>query len=124
MEQHAALLVEGCKIQSEMDVVGCHWQDMLLKGYSQASRVTMWPTTSHCLGDPLSLEDTHFDTFSGLMNNMDTVISLLQPGVDEIFRKCGSQSAERIRKLLRKLSHVQRDAVKYTISFARSFSLN
>ncbi len=39
-EQHATLLVEGCKIQSEMEKVGCHWQDMLLPHYIQASRAT------------------------------------------------------------------------------------
>ncbi len=32
-KQHATLLVEGCKIQSEMDTAGCHWQDMLLRHY-------------------------------------------------------------------------------------------
>ncbi len=42
---HAMLFVQGCKIQSEMDAVGCHWQDMLLKYYIQASRVTVWPLT-------------------------------------------------------------------------------
>ncbi len=112
MEQHATLLVEGCNIQSEMDAVGYHWQDMLLEGYIQASRVTVWPTASHCLRDPLVLEDAYYDNFSGFMDDMDTVISLLQPGVDEIFRKCGSQPADRIRKLLKKLSHVQRAAAK------------
>ncbi len=37
LEQHATLLVEGCKIQMEMDTTGCHWQDMLLSHYIQAS---------------------------------------------------------------------------------------
>ncbi len=120
IEQHAALLVEGCKIQTEMETVGCHWQDMLLKGYIQASRVTVWPTTSHCLLNPLLLEDAHYGTFNGVMDNMDTVISLLQPGVDEISRKCGPQPAERIRKLLKKISHVQRDADKYMNSVFKS----
>ncbi len=101
-----------------MDAVGCHWQDMLLKGYIQASRVTMWPTTSHCLQDPLSLEYAHYN-INVLMEDMDTAISLLQPGVDQIFRKCGSQPAERIRKLLKKLNHVQRDVIKYMNVFLR-----
>ncbi len=121
MEQHAALLVEGCKIQSEMNTVGCHWQDMLLEGYIQASRLTMWPTVNHCLQNPLSLEYAYYDTLNGAMDDMDTVISLLQAGVDEIFRKCGPQPAERIRQLLKKLSHVQRDATKYRYLFVRRF---
>ncbi len=41
LEQSATLMVEGCKIQSELDTVGCHWQDMLLPHYIQASRVTV-----------------------------------------------------------------------------------
>ncbi len=121
MKQHATLLVEGCKIQSEMDAVGCHWQDMLLEGYIQASRVTRWPTVNHCLQNPFSLEDSHYDSFDGFMNDMDTVISLLQPGVDEIFRKCGAQHAQRIRELLKKLRRLQRDANKYKNSFLQGF---
>ncbi len=49
LEQDATLLVEACEIQSEMDTAGCHWQDMLLGHYIQASRVTMWPTSANCL---------------------------------------------------------------------------
>ncbi len=30
LEQHATLLVEGCKIQSEMLHVGCPWQDIVV----------------------------------------------------------------------------------------------
>ncbi len=116
MEQHATLLVEGCKIQTEMDAVGCHWQDMLVERYIQASRVTMWPIVSHCLHAPLFLEDSHC-TFNGLMDDMDIVISLLQLGVEEIFRKCDSLPVERIRRLLKKLIHVQRDAFKYNYLF-------
>ncbi len=41
LEQHATLMVEGCNIQSELDTVGCHWQDMLLPHYIKASRVTV-----------------------------------------------------------------------------------
>ncbi len=93
-----------------MDTLGCPWQDMLLKGYIQASRVTLWPTVAHCLYNPLFLEDSHYHTCTGVIDDMDIVISLLQPGVDEISRKCGPQPAERIRKLLKKLSNVQRDA--------------
>ncbi len=62
LEQHAPLLVEGCKIQSELDTVGCHWQDMLLPHYPQASRVTVWPIVLQCMRNPWSLEDAHYNT--------------------------------------------------------------
>ncbi len=101
LEQHATLLVEGCKIQSELDTVGCHWQDMLLPHYIQASRVTVWPMVFQCLGDPMYLDDSHYGSYSNVVADLDTAISLLQPGVDEISRKCGSQSAKRIRLLLK-----------------------
>ncbi len=90
LEQHATLLLEGCKIQSKMDTVGCHWQDMLLPHYIQASRVTVWPTVSQCLYNPMCLDSGHYSTYNSIMNDLDTVVSLLQPGVDKISRKCGS----------------------------------
>ncbi len=112
-EQHATLMVEGCKIQSELDTVGCHWQDMLLPHYMQASRVTVWPISQQCLNDPMNLESAHYSSFSGVMDDLDTVISLLQPGVEEISKKCGSRPAKRLRSLLHKLHYLQRDAAKY-----------
>ncbi len=113
MEQHATLLVEGCKIQSEMLDVGCPWQDILLPHYIQASRVTVWPTSGQCLYNPMYLEDSQYGTMNSLMHELDTVLSLLQPGVEEISRKCGSKFGKRITLVLNKLSYFQRDATMY-----------
>ncbi len=55
--------------------------------------------------------DAH-GTFNSLMDNLDTVISLLQPGVEEISSKCGAQPAKRVTSLLNKISFLQRDAMK------------
>ena len=114
-EQHATLFVESCEIQSDMDAVGCHWQDMLLGHYIQASRVTVWPTVSQCLNNPMYLEDEYYSSFDSIMKYLDAVISLLQPGVEEISRKCGSQPAKRITSLLHTIRYLQRDALKYMI---------
>ena len=124
LEQHATLLVEGCKIQSEMDTVGCHWQDMLLPHYIQASRVTMWPITSQCLNNPMFLDGAQYDSFNSVMSDLDTVISLLQPGVEEISRKCGTQPAKRIRDLLNNIRYLQRDAMKYSLLTAKTVTRN
>ncbi len=115
MEQHATVLMEGWKIQSEMDAVGCPWQDMLLPHYLQASRATVWPMVNQCSGNIIHLEDTHYGHFNGVIDDLDTVILLLQPGVDEIARKCGLKPASRLRLLLNKLRYLQRDALKYNI---------
>ena len=112
LEQHATLLVNGCKIQSEMDTVGCHWQDMLLHHYIRASRVTVWPMVMQCLHDPMHLDAGQYGSFNGVMDDMDTAISLLHPGVEEISRICGSLAANRVKALLQKLHYVQRDALK------------
>ncbi len=117
LELHATLLVEGYKIQSELDTVGCHWQDMLLPHYIQASRVTVWPMVGQCLWNPMFLESIHYDSFNGLMDDLDTVLSLLQPGVEEISWKCGSRPAKRLRSLLNKIHYLQRDASKYKVLF-------
>ncbi len=116
-EHHATLLVEGCKIQSEMDTVGCQWQDMLLPHYIQASRVTVWPTVSQGLSNPLCLDCGHYSAYNNVMNDLDTVISLLQPGVEEISRICGSATANRLRALNQKFRYLQRDTLKHTILF-------
>ncbi len=115
LEQHATLLVEGCKIQSEMDTIGCHWQDMLLPHYIWAGRVTVWPMVIQCLYDLVYLDAGQYSRFNGLMNDLDTVILLLQPGVEDISRICGSPAANRVKALLQKLRYVQRDALKYTM---------
>ncbi len=110
--QHATLLGGGCKIQSEMDTIGCHWQDILLSHYIHASRVTVWPTVNLCLENPKYLENEWFSSFNSVINDMDMVITLLMSGVKEMSRKCGSRSANRLRVLLQKIHHLQRDAHK------------
>ncbi len=111
--QHATLLMEGCKIQSEMDTIGCPWQEMLLPHYIEASRVTVWPMVIQCLHNPMSLESSHCSSVDSVLHDLDTVILLLQPGVDAISRECGSQHANRLRTLLHKLRFLQRYALEY-----------
>ncbi len=115
LQHYATLFVESCNIQFELDTVGCHWQDMLLGYYIQASSVTVWPIGEQCLQNPMYLEDTYYGTFNSVMDDLDAVISLLQPGVEEISRKCGSQPAKRLRLLFDKIRYLQRDALKYTV---------
>ncbi len=112
-EPHTSLLVEGCNVESERDTLGCHWQDMLLPHYIQASRVSAWPLAWQCFykEDPMSIDDTAYS--SSIADDLDTVISFLQPGVQEISRKCGPQVAKRLRLLLNKTRHLQRNALKY-----------
>ncbi len=107
--QHATLLVDGCKIQSKMDTAGCHWQDMLLGHYIQASRVTVWPSPGQGLGNPLFLEPLHSKT--RVMNDLDKAIKLLQPGVEEIAQKCGLKPAKHLKDVLRNLRYLQRDTM-------------
>ncbi len=95
---------------------------MLLGRYINASRVTVWPINAQCLGNPISLEDAHYHTFNGVMNDLDTAISLLQPGVEEISSKCGPPYANQLRLLLNKVRYLQRDAMKYGILIRRSIS--
>ncbi len=123
LEQHATLLVEGCKIQSEMDTAGCHWQDMLLSHYIQASQVTVWPLTGQCLGNPMLFENTYYRT-DKLIKDLDTVISLLQPGVEEISSICGRHLASRVRVLLEKIRYLQYDAFKYAVLLNYSYNIN
>ncbi len=59
------------------------------------------------------LDESHYSNFNGLMDDLDTVISLLRPGVNEIAVKCGPQLAKRLRTFLKKLRYLQRDAFKY-----------
>ena len=116
--QHATLLVEGCKIQSEMDTIGCHWQDMLLSHYIQASQVTAWPLDGQCLDNPMSLESTQYRTHMAI-KDLDKVISLLQPGVEEISSICGRHLASRVRVLLSKIRYLQYDALMYADSLSK-----
>ncbi len=95
-----------------MDSAGCHWQDMLLPYYIKASSVTLWPLSYQCLGNPMLIDYMNYR--STVINDLDAVISLLQPGVEEISRKCGVEPANRVRRLLNKLHFLQHDALKYT----------
>ncbi len=111
LELHATLLVEGCKIQSEMDIIGCHWQDMLLKRNIQASRLTPWPLNGQCIGNRLHLENAQYDPRT-VTESLDRVLLLLQPAVKEISRKCGVQPAKRLATLLESVRYLQPDAFK------------
>ncbi len=95
IEQHGTLSVERCKIQTEIDTADCQWQDMPLPYYIQISRVTMWSNVSQCLNNPITLEDSQYDISNELINDLDTVMSLLQRGVEEISMKCSPHSAKK-----------------------------
>ncbi len=105
------LLVEGCEIQAMMDRLGCHWQDMLIGHYIYASKVTQWPLDIQGLGNPLSLDRGIYNT-AELYEDLRTVISLLQPGVKAIRRKCGHEPAVRLARLLDRIPYLQEDAIK------------
>ncbi len=113
LEQHATLLVEGCKIQSALDATGCHWQDMLLRHYIQASRVTVWPLSFGRSTNPLFLETSKYDSLNSVSDDLETVITRLQPGIREISDKCGPHPANELRVLFNKLRFLQRDALVY-----------
>ncbi len=113
LEQHATLLVESCKIQSEMDLAGCHWQDMLLPHYIEASQVTTWPLGGQCMRNPMWLDNMHYNT-SLVRKDLDKVISLLKPGVEDISRICSQQLGRRVKVLLEKIRYLQHSAFEYT----------
>ncbi len=108
---HATLLVEGCKLQTLMDDIGCHWQDMLINHYIEASRRTVWPTETQALGNPMYLDKAYYSV-SGVRKDLETVISLLKPGVEEIASRCGRQPAAQLDGLLHKIRYLQNDALK------------
>ena len=83
---------------------------MLLGHYIHASRVRVWPVPVQGLPNPLLLDSSHDKT--RCINDLDMVITLLQPGVEEISRKCGQQPAKRVQALLHQLRYLQYDAVK------------
>ncbi len=105
----ATLLIEGCEIQTLMDSIGCPWQDMLIWHYMEASRKTAWPFVFQGLYAPLHL-DNQPDNVKNVLNDMGKVIALLQPGVDEIKDKCGSEPAAHLWRLLNKIRYLQKDA--------------
>ncbi len=108
----AKLLVEGCEIQALMDRAGCHWQDMLIGHYVRAGQVTQWPMDTQGLNNPMLLDRSLYDT-STLFEDLKKVISLLQPGVKEIGRKCGDEPATKLARLLHEIPYLQYDAIKY-----------
>ncbi len=111
-EQHATLGVEGCKIQSEMDASGCKWQDILLEYYIEAGYKTLWPLVVQAWDNPMFL-DSGVYSFTHIIKELDKTISLLEPGVQEISRKCGSMAGKRIKSLLQKERYLQIDALAY-----------
>ncbi len=108
---YATLLIEGCKIQNLMDNIGCHWQDMLIWHYMEASRRTAWPFVSQASHNPMWLDKSVYNVKT-VQKDLGKVISLLQPGVDEIASKCGREPAVGLRRLLHKISYLQNDALK------------
>ncbi len=120
LEQHATLLVEGCTIQSEMDLAGCHWQDMLLPHYIQASQVTAWPIHAQCLQSPMWLETSYH--YTNITTDLERVISLLQPGVEDISKICGKRLATRVQSVLDKVRYFLYDAYKYNVLLSEAAS--
>ncbi len=114
LEQHATLLLEGCQIQTLMHRSECNWQEMLMPHYIKASDVTRWPLTMQGLKNPIFMD--HGVVHEDLAMAMDTVISLLQPGVEEISRRCGTEPAGRLQSVLGQLRYIQHDAMKYYLS--------
>ncbi len=112
LAQYATLFIEGCRLQSDMDTAGCHWQDMLLRYYIQAGSVTAWPLTIQGIPNPMNIESGHYKP--SVTKDLKRVISILQPGIDEISRKCGRQPANRLQTVFAKLSYQQYDAFRYT----------
>ncbi len=105
----ATLLVEGCKLQALMDDIGCHWQDMLIQHYIEASRRTVWPIVYQALNNPMFLDYVIYSA-SGVRKDLEAVISILQPGVEEIASRCGRQPAAQLGRLLNKIRYLQNDA--------------
>ncbi len=116
---HATLLVMGCQIQTDLDTAGCPWQGMLLGHYMNASQATVWPLAIQGLYNPLTLDGINYR--SNVSQDLETVISLLRPGVDEIARECGHHAARRLYVLLRTLPYLQSDAMKYELLMERTW---
>ncbi len=124
LKQDTALFKVGCEIQREMDDAGCHWQDMLLGYYLKASQAAVWPVDNQCLLDPMHLEKGGQDYVpETVVADLDSTISLLQLGVEEISERCGTQPAKRLTGLLQhSIRYLQRDAFNYTMSFYASLT--
>ncbi len=114
LEHHATLLVDGCQLQSDMDIVRCPWQEILLPYYIQASKLTAWPLSVQCLHNPMWLDKEYYNRT--VTKNLGTVISFLQPGVKEISRRCGQDLGNRLQFVLDKLGYFQYDAWRYSLA--------
>lgn len=79
--------------------------------YMQASRLTDWPLPIQCSVNPMFLERGFYKSKDS--HGLDTVISLLQVGVDEISKKCGRRPAKRLQSVLQHLRYIQYDALQY-----------
>ncbi len=81
--------------------------------------MTVWPLPHEVLCDPLALESAHSPARA--IKDLDAVISILQPGVEEISRKCGSKPARRLQAVLQKLRYIQYDALKGEVMLRHMF---
>ncbi len=115
---HATLWVGGCEIQSQMNEVGCPWQDMLLEEYVRAGSLTVWPLTSQAFHNAMFLERQTY--VASIQRELEDVISLLQPAVDEIAAKCGREPASRLSSFFRMLRYVQLDGLKYALNLEKN----
>ena len=73
--------------------------------------MTAWPLTGQCLVNPMWLENSYYNT--SVYQVLDKVVSLLQPGVEDISRICGRHLASRFQGLLEKIRYLQHDALEY-----------
>ncbi len=106
------LMVKGCNIQESMYKIGCEWQDMLLPHYLLAGQATLWPLVVQAWDNPMFL-DSGVYSFTRVINELDKAISLLQPGVQEISRKCGSEVGKRLSVFFKNVQRTQRDALSF-----------
>ncbi len=123
LEHHAMLLVEGCRIQSDMDIAGCPWQDILLPHYIQANKVTTWPLGAQGLNNPMWLEKGYYNRniTKDIANDLERGSSLLQPGLKEEFsRLCGQIIGTDLESALNKLGYFQYDAWKWLKRWAEA----
>ncbi len=107
-EHDFILQIESCHIQEYMESIQCEWQDMLFEVYIEAAQKTVWPLASQS-GQPLSLDNAYYDV-GQTIKSLEYFIQLLQPGVRRIASRCGSEAAERLHTVYRKLSYTLADA--------------
>ncbi len=115
-ELQSTLMVEGCKIQSEMDTALCKWQDVLLEYYIQAGRETIWPLVTQAWNNPMFL-DSGVQSYGDIVDGLNDVIRLLQQSIPKISRKCGQKSSSAVHRL-----GVLLDKIKYSLFEALQFN--